>query len=81
VIEKQYPSVRRMLCSPSHISNDAYLSRCDGQRYHRAMGRYKSANRMKFGLPLATPESKQVFHCDAREGVWPSDSQLHSSGA
>ena len=32
------------------------------------MGRYKSANQMKFGLPLATPESKQVFHCYATHG-------------
>jgi hypothetical protein len=32
------------------------------------MGRYKSSDRMKFGLPLATAESKQVFHCYATHG-------------
>jgi hypothetical protein len=32
------------------------------------MGRYKSTNRMKFGLPLATAESKQVFHYYAMHG-------------
>jgi hypothetical protein len=32
------------------------------------MGRYKSSDRMKFGLLLATAESKQVFHCYATHG-------------
>jgi hypothetical protein len=31
--------------------NGANLSRCDEPRYHRDMGRYKSSDRMKFGLP------------------------------
>jgi len=32
------------------------------------MGRYKSSDRMKFGLPLATAEAKQVFHCHSTHG-------------